>query len=461
MSFFNIQGQKLVLKSKFNMTKIITRFAPSPTGKLHIGNVRTALINWLYTKKHGGEFILRMDDTDLIRSKDKYKDAIIEDLKWLGLSWDRSFNQLSRLEKYEQVKQELISKERLYPCYETPEELDIKRKLQLSRGLPPIYDRAELKLTDKQIKQYEAQGRKAHYRFLINDSEINWEDMIKGEMKYQGAKLSDPVIIRADGTMTYMLCSTIDDIEYEISHVIRGEDHVSNTAIQIQMFEAMGAKAPAFGHLSLIKSKDDKISKREGGFEISSLRDTQNIEPMAINSFLGLIGSSNTVHACKTMQDLINEFDISAYSKSPTTYMPEELELLNHKIIIAYKYSDISAYLKENNLENVDEKFWLAIRPNISKLSDIKDWWQICHEPEKANDLDQELLAIAAKHLPEQITDTTWKEWTKEIATHSGKKGKELFMPLRLALTGQSSGPELKNLLPLLSREEIIARLKQ
>lgn len=443
------------------MTKVITRFAPSPTGKLHIGNVRTALINWLYTKKHGGEFILRMDDTDLARSKEEYKNAIIEDLKWLGLTWDKSFNQLSKLKKYDQVKNELIAKGRLYPCYETPEELEIKRKLQLSRGLPPIYDRAALKLSKQQIEQYEAQGRKPHYRFLIEEAEICWDDMIKGEIKYHGTKLSDPIIIRADESMTYMLCSTIDDIEYEITHVIRGEDHVSNTAIQIQMFEAMEAAPPVFGHLSLVKSKDEKISKREGGFEISALRNVKNIEPMAINSFLGFIGSSNPIVACKTMQELIDKFDISSYSKSPTTYMPEELELLNHKLVITYEYSDILEYLKANNLNNIAEKFWLAIRPNISKLSEINDWWQIYHNPEKVSNLDQELLDIAAQHLPQQITDTTWKEWTKEIATNSGKKGKDLFMPLRLALTGKSSGPELKNLLPLLSREEIIARLKQ
>lgn len=443
------------------MTKIITRFAPSPTGKLHIGNVRTALINWLYTKKHGGEFVLRMDDTDLTRSKEEYKNAIIEDLEWLGLSWDKSFNQLSRLKKYDQAKNELLAKGRLYPCYETPEELEIKRKLQLSRGLPPIYDRAALKLSEEQIKQYETQGRKPHYRFLIEDKEICWEDMVKGEIKYHGAKLSDPIIIRADESMTYMLCSTIDDIEYKITHVIRGEDHVSNTAIQIQMFEAMGASPPAFGHLSLVKSKDDKISKREGGFDISALRNVKNIEPMAINSFLCFIGSSNPIHACKTMQELIDKFDMSSYSKSPTTYMPEELELLNHKLVITYEYSDILEYLQQNDLKNVDEKFWLAIRPNISNLSEIKDWWQIYHAPEKVSNLDQELLYIAAKHLPKQITNATWKEWTNEIATASGKKGKDLFMPLRLALTGKSSGPELKNLLPLLSREEIISRLKQ
>jgi glutamyl-tRNA synthetase len=443
------------------MTKIITRFAPSPTGKLHIGNVRTALINWLYTKKHGGEFILRMDDTDLTRSKDEYKDAIYKDLKWLGLNWDVSFNQLSRAAEYEEAKQSLVSKRRLYPCYETPEELDIKRKLQLSRGLPPIYDRAALKLSEIQIAEYKKQGRIPHYRFLINDSDIRWNDMIKGEIKYHGSKLSDPVIIRADGTMTYMLCSTIDDIDYKISHVIRGEDHVSNTAIQIQMFEAMGATPPTFGHLSLVKSKDEKISKREGGFEISALRDIENIEPMAINSFLGLIGSSHTVQAFRTTQNLIDIFDIGAYSKSPTTYMPEELELLNHKLVITYDFSDIQDYLKQNKLEKIDEQFWLAVRPNLQKISDIKDWWQICHEPEKTTGLDSDLLTIAAEHLPSEITDSTWKEWTKAISINSGKKGKDLFMPLRLALTGKSSGPELKNLLPLLTRDEILSRLNQ
>ena len=350
------------------MTKIITRFAPSPTGKLHIGNVRTALINWLYAKKHGGSFILRVDDTDLIRSKQEYKDAILEDLQWLGMDFDMSFNQLSRVKEYDEAKRFLIEAGRLYPCYETPQELDIKRKLQLSRGLPPIYDRAALKLSDEQIAQYKKEGRKPHYRFLINDSDIVWKDMIKGDIKYLGSKLSDPVIIRADGTMTYMLCSTIDDIDYDISHVIRGEDHVSNTAIQIQMFEAMKASPPVFGHLSLVKSKDDKISKREGGFEISSFRDDLNIEAMTINSFLGLIGSSQTVQPYKNMQDLIDNFDISSYSKSPTTYMPQELDILNHKVVLTYEYEDIKEYLARNNLEKINEKFWLAVKPNLHKL---------------------------------------------------------------------------------------------
>lgn len=441
------------------MTPIITRFAPSPTGKLHIGNVRTALINWLYAKKHNGTFILRMDDTDLERSKDEYKDAIVADLKWLGLEWDSEFNQLSRLDKYNKIKEELIKKNRLYACYETPEELEVKRKLQLSRGKPPIYDRAALKLSKEQIEAYEKQERKPHYRFLINDSEIKWNDLIKGEIKYHGMHLGDPVIIRADGSMTYMLCSTVDDIEFKISHVIRGEDHVSNTAIQIQMFEALGATPPTFAHLSLVKSKEDKISKRTGGFEISYLREQGNIEAMAINNFLTFIGSSLPAAAFKNIEDLIQQFDIGSYSKSPTTYMPEELDLINHKLILTYDYSDIQEYLKNNKLTQIDEKFWLAVRPNLQKLSDIKEWWQICYTPTTVNDQDKEFLSIAAKTLPQKITDSTWKEWTKSIAENTGKKGKELFMPLRLALTGKTSGPELKNLLPLLSREEILKRL--
>lgn len=442
------------------MNKIKTRFAPSPTGYLHIGNARTALINWLFAKKHGGEFILRLDDTDLERSKDAYKDAIIKDLHWLGLEWDTYFTQRSRLDKYDQAKAELIQKGRLYACYETPEELDVKRKLQLSRGLPPIYDRAGLKLTPEQISSYTNAGRKPHYRFLIQETEISWQDMVKGEIKYHGSNLSDPVIIRADGSMTYMLCSTIDDIEYDITHVIRGEDHVSNTAMQIQMFESFGAQAPTFGHLSLVKSKDEKISKREGGFEISSLRDKEKIEAMAINSFFALIGSSNHVNPFKELSDLIENFDISTYSKSPTTYMPEDLALLNHKLILQYEYHDIKNRLGEIGCAEVSEKFWLAVRPNLNKLIDVKDWWEICSTTPNNNEpKDLELMSVAIKALPASITSETWKEWTNIISKETGKKGKDLFLPLRLSLTGKSSGPELRDLLPLLSRQEIINRL--
>jgi glutamyl-tRNA synthetase len=441
------------------MTNIVTRFAPSPTGYLHVGNARTAIINYLYAKKHNGKFILRIDDTDTIRNKDEYKTAIIQDLKWLGLDWDDTFNQSSRTEKYESAKQQLISNGRLYACYETSEELEIKRKIQLSRGHPPIYDRAGLRLTEVEKQAYLAAGRKPHYRFLINDSLISWQDMVKGQVSYQGKNLGDPVIIREDGSMTYMLCSTIDDIDYNITHVIRGEDHVSNTAVQSQMFEAFSAKPPVFAHLSLVKAKDEKISKRDGGFEIASLRDQQNLESMSINSFFSTIGSSNPVTFCKKMSELIDKFDITSYSKSPTTYVPEELEQINQKLVISYEFSDVKARLEQLGIKDVGEQFWLAVRPNISKIIEIKDWWEICHNPSKVEGLDKEFLKIAADNLPTQVNDQTWKEWTSILSSKTGKRGKELFMPLRLSLTGRSSGPELKDLLPLLSREEILSRL--
>jgi glutamyl-tRNA synthetase len=442
------------------MKKVITRFAPSPTGFLHIGNARTALINWLYARKYNGKFILRIDDTDITRSTEEYKNAIIRDLKWLGLEWDESFNQNSRLNNYLIAKEKLLQSGRLYPCYETPEELAIKRKLQLSRGLPPIYDRASLKLTQDQITTYEKMGRKPHYRFMIQDSEIKWHDMVKGIINYQGSNLSDPIIIRGDGTMTYMLCSTIDDIDYEISHIIRGEDHVSNTAIQIQMFQAFGVKAPDFGHLSLVKAKDDKISKREGGFDIANLRDNKGLEAMAINSFFALVGSSHNVVPTYSLKQLLDKFDISTYSKSPTTYLPEELETLNHKLVIHLEYQDVKERLHPLAIDQIDEKFWIAVRPNLQKLSDIKEWWEIYTNPKRVEITDRNILIIAAETLPQIINQDTWTNWTKLISEKSGKKGKELFMPLRLALTGMNNGPELKNLLPLLTREEILRRLK-
>lgn len=442
------------------MEQIITRFAPSPTGFLHVGNARTALVNWLFAKKIGGKFLLRIDDTDLARSDKKYEDAIIRDLEWLELKWDLTFKQTSRLSDYAKAKEFLVNSGRLYPCYETSEELEIKRKLQLSRGLPPIYDRAALNLTREQIEAYEQAGRKPHYRFFINDSEIKWEDMVKGSISYQGSHLSDPIIIRADGTMTYMLCSTVDDIDYNISHIIRGEDHVSNTAIQIQMFEAFGKKIPQFGHLSLVKTRDDKISKREGGFEISSLKEN-GLEPMAINSFFAIIGSATPVVPCSNLQELIEKFDIKLYSKSPTTYLPEELYLLNHKLVINLEFMQVKNRLAEMGLEQINEQFWYAVRPNLQKLSDIKQWWDICQKPVQAKVEDASLLNIAANTLPEVIDHEAWGNWTKLIAAESGKKGKDLFLPLRLALTGLENGPELKNLLPLLSRNEILTRLKK
>jgi glutamyl-tRNA synthetase len=440
--------------------KVITRFAPSPTGMLHIGNARTAIINWLYAKKHNGSFILRFDDTDLERSKQEYKDAIEKDLRWLGLRWDQSFAQSSRLSRYEEIKEALLQKGRLYPCFESPEELEVKRKLQLSNGKPPIYDRSSLLLTKEQIDRYKEQGRKPHYRFLIEDKPIHWSDMIKGELKYMGGHLSDPIVIREDETMTYMLCSCIDDVDYKVTDILRGEDHVTNTAIQIQMFEALSAKAPNFGHLSLVKAKDEKISKRVGGFAIDSLRADMGLEAMAVNSFFCLIGSSKPIMPYKNLDDLIREFDVSNFSQSPMTYQSEDLERLNHKLLINLDYEEIKDRLKELNMVKVNEQFWLAVRPNLRKLAEIKDWWKICYESEIVAGLDKEFLAQALNAMPnEPITKQTWSIWTNKVAEITGKKGKELFMPLRLAITGMDHGPEMTNILPLIDKEEIIRRL--
>ncbi|WP_392506238.1 glutamate--tRNA ligase [Rickettsia sp. 2024-CO-Wats] len=444
------------------MTKVITRFAPSPTGMLHVGNIRVALLNWLYAKKHNGQFILRFDDTDLERSKQEYKDAIEEDLKFLKINWDQTFNQLSRLSRYDTIKNLLLDKKRLYACYETPEELALKRKFQLSKGLPPIYDRASLNLTEEQAKKYIEQGRKPHYRFLVNHEPISWHDMIKGEVKYDGKALSDPIVIRADGSMTYMLCSVIDDIDYDITHIIRGEDHVSNTAIQIQMFEALNNTPPTFGHLSLIINKDEKISKRVGGFEIATLRKEVGIEAMTIASFFSLLGSSAQILPYKSMEKLVNQFEISSFSKSPTIYQPKDLERLNHKLLISLDFDTVKERLKEIDAEYIDENFWLSVSPNLQKLHDVKDWWEICHQtPNVENlNLDKEYLKQAAELLPKgEITKDSWSIWTKAITNITGRKGKELFLPLRLALTARESGPEIAGVLPLIDREEIIKRL--
>lgn len=444
------------------MKKVITRFAPSPTGMLHVGNIRAALLNWLYARKYNGEFILRFDDTDLERSKQEYKDAIEKDLKFLNLNWNQTFNQLSRLDRYEEVKKLLLDEKRLYACYETPEELELKRKFQLSKGMPPIYDKAALKLTEEQAQKYIEQGRKPHYRFLVNHKPIVWQDMIKGEVKYEGKALSDPIVIRADGSMTYMLCSVIDDIDYAITHIIRGEDHVSNTAIQIQMFEALNTIPPIFGHLSLITSKDEKISKRVGGFEIANLREEVGLEAMAIASFFSLLGSSAQIMPYKNMAELVENFEISSFSKSPTIYQPEDLERLNHKLLISLNFDEIKNRLKEIDAEYIDENFWLSVRPNLQKLTDAKEWWEVCHETPDVQslNLDKEYLKQAANLLPAgEITTEIWSIWTKKIADSTGKKGKELFLPLRLALTGKESGPEIAKVLPLIDREEIVRRL--
>lgn len=442
---------------------ILTRFAPSPTGLLHVGNVRTALVNWLYTRAKGGQFLLRMDDTDVERSKLEYVEGIKRDLEWLGLSWDKYMQQSDRLARYNDVKEQLVKAGRVYACYETQEELEIKRKMQLGRGLPPIYDRAALKLTDEQKAAYEQQGRKPHWRFLMNESVIAWNDEVKGPTQFEGKHLSDPVIIRADGSYTYMMPSTVDDVDMGVTHIIRGEDHVTNTAVQIQIFEAMGATPPSFSHLALLKTKDAEISKRTGGFDIHSLHHDDDMEAMTITSFLARLGTSLPAEPRLTLDELVRDFDINHFGKSPTNYDPTELERLNARLLAITPFADVKERLKTAGLGTIDESFWEIVKHNITRLREVKEWWHICKEnlnPTLESAEDKAFAQAASHLLPEgEWNENTWSEWIEQVKNASGRKGKALFMPIRQALTAMEHGPELKQLLPLIGREKAIKRL--
>lgn len=438
---------------------VITRFAPSPTGKLHVGNARTAIICYLYAKSQGGKFMLRMDDTDYERSTEEFADGIQRDLKWLGIDWEIFSKQSDRKARYDEVIEKLIKDGRLYPCYETPEEIEIKRKMLLNRGLPPIYDRAALKLTDEEKQKFEDEGRSKHWRFKLDESQkIEWEDQVKGLTRFDAKHLTDPVLIRANGSPTYMLPSAIDDIDFDITHVVRGEDHVSNTAIQIQLFEAIGGKVPQFAHTSLIKSKDGKISKRIGGFEIEELK-AMGIEAIAINSLMARLGTSKPIEAETTLEEIITNFSIKNFSTSSAIYDVKELERINQKVIHKLSYKDIR---NRDDLKGIDEEFWNVARANINTVKEVKDWWQICKEEINPiiEESDQEFIKHAASLLPEgKLNEESWSIWINKIKEATGRKGKELFMPIRKALTALENGPELKYILPLIGRDVVVKRL--
>jgi glutamyl-tRNA synthetase len=439
---------------------IVTRFAPSPTGYLHVGNVRTALIAWLHARKSGGKFILRIDDTDTKRSKQEYTDQILRDLEWLGMTWDDIQHQSARLERYEDAKQRLIADERLYPCYESQEELEVKKKILLNRNLPPIYDRGALKLTPEQRQELEAKGTMPHWRFFLKDSEITWHDGVRGDLHFQAKNLSDPVLIRADGSMTYSLASVVDDIDFGVNYIIRGEDHISNSAIHVQMFEALGGQAPNFAHISLLKSKDSGISKRTGGFDIKTLREL-GVQPMAICSMLAKMGSSDNIEYRESMEELIAEFSLEKYSKAPVIYDQADLERLNAKMVRAMSFDSIKPTLAAIGADNISPDFWNVARANISNVNDIKEWHHICLDEISPVIKDQNFTNQAAELLPEgEWSVETWNEWIAKVKDVSGRKGKELFMPIRLALTGMEHGPELKDILPLIGRDKVTARLQ-
>ncbi len=442
------------------MTKIC-RFAPSPTGFLHVGNIRAAIINFLYAKKVGGKFFLRLDDTDVERVRDEYREMILQDMDWLGLKYDLLFKESDRLEKYEAAKNQLIAAGRLYECFETAEELNLQRKAQIASGMTPIYNRAALQLTAEQKANLRAQGLKPHYRFLLEDKITSWDDKIKGKITYLGRHFSDPVLVRDNGVPTYTFCSVVDDVEYNITDIIRGEDHITNTAIQIQIFEALGAQAPDFAHLALVKASEGKISKREGGFDVKSLR-AEGYEAMSVINLLAQIGTSEGIKIHKNFDELVADFSFTKFSKSATNYDISELTNINQKLLQRSDLSDVKPSLEKLGLAEIDAQFFECLKQNIVFLNEIGTWWKICKsEFRYANKSeDREFLQLAATLLPEDTSDINcWQNWLEKIKANSSRKGKELFMPLRLSLTGFEHGPELKFLINFISREEILERL--
>lgn len=439
---------------------IKVRFAPSPTGKLHLGNVRTAVINALFAKKAGGVFLLRMDDTDAERSTKEFEEGIKRDLRWLGLDWDEFDQQSLRMDRYEIAAEQLKADGRLYPCYETSVELDLMRKSLLQRSKPPIYDRASLNLSAEQIAAYEAEGRKPHWRFKLEPGEIAWEDMVRGATSFDAEHLSDPVLIREDGRPLYTLSSVVDDKELGVTDIIRGEDHVANTATQVQLFQAIGGDVPRFAHMPLVMDKDGaKLSKRVGSLAVEQMRDEHGFEPLAINTFLAKLGTNDAGKVFTDLDSLAADFDIAAYGRATPKLDTDELATLNAKTVRVLPFA-----VAADRLPPEAEPLWEAIRPNLDNVRDAAAWLDvILGDPQpvtEAEDID--FIASSAEHLPEGELDAdSWSAWTGALKEASGRKGKQLFMPLRLALTGQARGPEMAVILPLIGREKVLARLEK
>jgi glutamyl-tRNA synthetase len=435
-----------------------TRFAPSPTGRLHVGNVRTALHNWLLARKAGGRFVLRIDDTDRERSREEYVDAIRADLAWLGLAPDGEERQSARLEHYQAAFDQLRDEGRVYPCFETAQELELKRKVLLGRGLPPIYDRAALKLGDAERAAKEADGAAPHWRFkLDHDAPIEWLDGIRGAQHFDPAQLSDPVVRRADGSWLYMLPSAVDDIEMGVTDVLRGEDHVSNTALQLQMFTALGAEPPRFAHEALLVGSEGKLSKRLGSLGCEAFRE-RGIEPEALVALLARLGTSLPVEPIADRAVLVDTFDLAHFGRAPARFDDAELDRLNAAIVHQMPYSEI----RERLPAGMTEAGWLAIRPNLAHVGEAAEWWSVVTGPIEAPELSGEdgaYLAEAARSLA--WSDDPWHTLTDTLKASTGRKGRALFHPLRLALTGRDSGPDMKTLLPLIGEVEARARLER
>ncbi len=436
------------------------RFAPSPTGRLHAGNIRTALFNFLFARKAGGQLILRLDDTDTERSTREFARGIEDDLRWLGIEWTEQVRQSDRFGLYRAAVEKLKTSGRLYPAYEMPEELELKRKRQLARGKPPVYDRTALRLTDEERVKLEAEGRKPHWRFKLEQRDVAWDDLVRGRQHVDAASLSDPVLVRADGTYLYTLPSVVDDIDLGITHVIRGEDHVANTAPQIQLFEALGAKPPAFGHHNLLVGADGQaLSKRDRSLAIEGLRE-EGIEALTVASYSATLGTSDAIAPHASLDELVPGFDFAKLSRAPARFDPHEPRLLNAKLLHMLPFSVVEGRLRAMGVAG-GEQFWEAVRGNLAVLADAKLWWQVVNGPIQPVMTDSELCGQAARLLPPEPWDeATWERLAAGIKQATGAKGKALFQPLRLALTGREHGPELKQLLPLIGRERAAARLR-
>ncbi len=437
------------------------RFAPSPTGLLHVGNARSAVLNWAYCKKNKGEFILRIDDTDESRSTKEFENKIKENLNWLGLNWDKTFNQSDRIENYS-IKIEKLKKDgRLYPCFETADELALKKKSLLSSGKPPIYDRSALLLSEEQIKEKINSGLKPHWRFKLDTKIIKWNDLIKGEVKFDSKNLSDPILIREDGSLLYHLPSVIDDIEEKISHIIRGEDHISNTAFHIQLFNALDASSPEFAHHPFLTDQEGKgFGKRLGSLSIDNLKN-EGYENISIINYLINIGSSEDIKPETILSNVLENFDIKNISKSSAKFSETVMKSLNSDVLKNYNFEQVN---KKINIENtkVDlEKLWRFSKNNITFLDEINIWYKainITIDIEK-HKIPINLIQSAIEHIPDSpFTYETWDIWTKLISKNTGLKGRDLYMPLRLILTGKDKGPELKNFLPLFNKQTLLRK---
>ena len=439
---------------------VTVRFAPSPTGRLHAGNIRTVLINYMFARKMSGDFILRLDDTDQERSTDAFAKGIETDLAWLGIEWTKEVRQSDRFALYAAAVEKLKDVGRLYPAYETPEELDLKRKRQLARGKPPVYDRAALKLSDAEKAAFEAEGRKPHWRFKLDPVDVVWEDLVRGKQHMDAASLSDPVLIRGDGTYLYTLPSVVDDIDLGVTHVIRGEDHVANTAPQLQLFEALSATPPAFGHHNLLVGPEGQaLSKRDGSLSIEGLRE-EGLEALSVASYAATIGTSDPVAPHERFDELVQGFAFSKLSRAPARFDPRDLRLLNVKLLHMLPFAAVADRLKAMDVGG-GEALWDAVRGNLSVLADAKLWWRVV-DGLLAPVIDEADFCLAAAKLlpPEPWNEETWPAWSSAVKAETGAKGKALFQPLRLALTGEQHGPELKALLPLIGRERAQARLE-